>query len=90
MRMSLHTRHQRLLIAHVRGIVARHAEHPPVDTEAAVAEIHEITDEPHLLGHAWSWEPRYAVHTDPWMEEKNRILTAAGADPQHPFREIVC
>lgn len=87
MRLVHHGHANRLLIAKVQGIVARHADHPPVDLDAAVAEIHAVTADPHLLGHAWTWPPQYDVDTDPRMEDKNAILTAAGADPQHPNRE---
>lgn len=90
MRLVLHRSADRLLIARVQGIVARHADHPPVDLQAAVAEVHAVTDDAHLLGHAWWWPPRYAVDTDPRADEKNAILTAAGADPQHPDREMAC
>lgn len=31
---------------------------------------------------------RHASH--PPVDEKNALLTAAGADPQHPDREIAC
>lgn len=79
-----------LLIARVRGIVARRAERPPVDLAAAVAEIHAVTTDPHLLGHAWQWPARYAVFADEWADAKNAILGAAGADPQRPDDRSLC
>lgn len=89
-RLVLHGHANRLLIARVQGIVARHADHPPVDMAAAVAEIHAVTADPHLLGHAWRWPPQYEVFADPRADEKNAILAAAGADPQHVSREMAC
>jgi len=89
-RRSQHRSQENQTIAKVRGIVARHAEHPPVDLAGAVVEVLEVTADPHLLGHAWQWPSQFAVFEDPWMEAKNAILGAAGADPQHPDREVGC
>jgi hypothetical protein len=79
-KQDLHHRDDGIKIAKVCGIVARHAERPPLDMAAAVAEIRAVTTDPHLLGHAWRWPP--AIYPDPWREVVNDILTAAGAAPQ--------
>lgn len=81
-----HRRAERLLVAQVSGAVAKHAARRPLDVDAAVAELHAITTDPHLLGHAWRWPEDEKIFPDPWRDAVNTILGAAGADPQHPTR----
>lgn len=88
--IHLHKHHERLMIAKVQGIASRHASAAVVNDDAAIAEIRDITEDPHLLGHAWLWEPRYPVFEDPRRDAKNRLLGLAGADPQRPNSEPLC
>lgn len=84
-RIEKHTRAERLIIARVSGIVSRYASRRPLDIAGAVAQLHALTTDPHLLGHAWpadAPQPGFTVFTNAWMAEEREILTAAGADPQ--------
>lgn len=90
MRRGGHGAANEALITRVCGILAKHAEHPPVDYGAAVAELQAVTLEPHLLGHAWVWAPQYPVFADPWIDVKNEILSLAGADPQPRNGQLLC
>lgn len=88
--MRSHSARDGIAIARVCGIVARHATLTPVDVAAAVAELHAVTADPHLLGHGWPHDdppPGYPAFGDPWRERKREILLAAGAVPQPPWWE---
>lgn len=89
-RTNLHTRAERHIIAKVRGILDRHVQHPRVDDAAAVADLHALTTNPDLLGHAWpadSQPPGWPDMADPWRDDRRRILTKAGAEPQPAWWE---
>jgi len=77
-----HTRDERLLAAKLSGIVRRHAERG-IATEAAVDELHGLTSDPHLLGHAWA-HPDPRGFPDPFVDRINELLAAAGAEQQPP------
>lgn len=80
-----HGRAEALIIAEVAGIVSRYASRWPLDVAGAVAELHTVTVDPHLLGHGWppdAPQEGFAVFADPFVEQKREILRAAGADPQ--------
>lgn len=85
-----HRGQDRLAVAQLCGIVERYGAIRPFTDEviaAAVAELHSVTHDAHLLGHAWPAADGSApmfrpAFPDPWREQKHRILQAAGAEPQ--------
>ncbi len=71
----------RVLVARLYGAAGRHASHG-VAEEQAVAELHEITTRPDLLGRAAGM---FSASGDPWPEWNSRavrLLLVAGADPE--------
>lgn len=71
----------RVLVARLYGAAGRHAS-LGVAEEDALAELHEITTRPDLLGRAAGM---FAASEDPWPEWNNRavrLLLVAGADPE--------
>ena len=74
-----HSKAERHAIAAITGVTSRHAglsQHDGYDQSAAVAELHTITRDPHLLAHA-ARGPR-----EPLYEPTRELLIAAGATPQ--------
>ena len=71
-----HTTAERVAIAALSGITSRHAgrsRHEGYDQAAAIAELHSVSRDPHLLAHA-ARGPR-----EPLYEPTRALLIAAGA-----------
>lgn len=83
-RIGNHGRRVEILIGQLCGAVERHAR-TGGSIEDAVAELHALTIDPHLLGHAWAHEDPARGMSNPWLERINEILRAAGADEQPPW-----
>lgn len=75
MRLPDHARRDRIAVAQLCGTVQRHAGQDST-TDEAVAELHTITTDPHLLAHATTSTDR-RIHG-----RVVELLLAAGADPQ--------
>ena len=71
----------RILVARLYGAAGRHVR-CEVPEEAAIAELHQITTRPDLLGWAAGM---FSASEDPWPEWNSqavRLLLSAGADPE--------
>ena len=75
-----HSKTERLAIAALSGITSRHAARSHHDScydeNAAIAELHTVSRDPHLLAHA-ARGPR-----EPLWEPTRLLLIAAGATPE--------
>lgn len=77
--LSRHNKRDRLLVAELQG-TARWAVNHHIARDEAVAALHELTDDPHLLGHAWAHPDRLGMPT-PWLDDVNAILGGPAPEP---------
>lgn len=73
METSDHPKRERLIIAEVSGVLKSPAAQDPDRWPEAVAELHSITTDPHLLAHAWH----------PNDVGRDELLRLAGANMAH-------